>query len=1060
MSKVIFDTETKQKITIRTALDRGIAKNPKRFNLPKNKVLIPSGKTKKLITPYQASILVKKGELQINKIIGDFDLEVDEKSIIKNNQLGKREQSRIIKENKNNNIIRHILTPTEKTSSYALYDFLKNNNIRGRGTIICSQDGYVLFDEELNITDPFSKWWKDKNGWLIGMINSTFHAWVSQTSNKGYNETYYMLNRMGDKKYNIKPKTRITREYKDGDVSLNHMGKIKNIFNNTRTVFMWVPRQNINAEKYYQTYRENKTNSCFFDGVERYMINNDRKESKAILNKLQSFKDLYNNGVPEKDLQLVCDQLKINVEINDVFNSNYISIEGKKSRNNKIRFINTYLNHLDENKFIDNNINEDVETFKEMRKIIKQCIINNEYFYYKGTQNEPNKIFTKDKIYIHKNKLNDIIKDFNNEIDINNYSINIKEDDKLYDFLKQGVNYNAHCAFNKLHTLDNRVIEKDKRYTEYDMKSAYAQYKNCKYYIGFPNMMTPEIQLENWTVKKCKKYIGYYKIYLRHIQDENKRNIMSELGFDNNKYYVLTSPEILFYSTFCDFDIISGSYSFKSLDIDMTEEMKEKIEIEKYRKNITVKPYAIWTGKLNAVHTHSTMKTNISKELAETISENYNHMSYIDTRDINDELKKDEVYNNDDLIECIVSNENKNIYWLGHIGGFITAYTRINVIEQLLKFKHKQIVGFKLDGFIIEKSKDDTIINNMLDNDIWYDAGEKPTKCDFAWGFKIYEPCSSLNSIFVKSKSEYHDQLFNNRVSYLIGAGGTGKSHSVLDKLKDTIYLTACWSLCVGKSNEYNIKSMSVHQFIGIGCESYLDTHKPPKRILIDEITMIDKKYIKQIIKKCPYSQIFIAGDIDEYGYYQCAFKDVEVIKPTTKETIIFTKNYRCKDNILLQRLNDLRKYMKDTKFHNKKILDYVKNNFNDRIIDEQYLIDTYDYKKDWILVSVTNGEKSQTDYYSKLLKGKKYICKTHTKDDVHRRLNDIDAYLNGDIAYDIQPSKRFIQQDAFTIHGFQGKTIKNPERLFIDLKHIFCSRQLYTALSRVECLNQIYLIN
>jgi len=1056
MSKVIFDTETKQKITIRTAIDRGIVKNVKRFILPKNKVLIPSGRTKKLITPFQASILVKKGKLQINKIIGDFDLEVDAKHMIKNNQLGKRQQTRIRKENKNLNIIRHILTPDEKRDVYALYDFFKNNNISGQGTIICSQDGYVLFDEEVNIPEGKLSSWFKRTGFFIGMIDSDYHAWILTTNDKGLVENYY---RKQGKKYVLKPKQLITREYKGKKLSMNHLTKIKNTFNNTRTVFMWVPRQNIDAEKYYQTYRENKTNSCFFDGVERYINNKNTNDSKALLNKLESMKQLYKNGVPEKDLQMVCDQLKINVDINDIFNNNYLSIKGKKSsKRGTVKFINTYLNHLDDNKFIDNNMDEFIDTYKEMRNIIRECIKNNEYYYYKGTTNEPNKIFTKDKVYVHKNKLNDIIKDFNNEIDINNYSIDIKENDKLYDFLKQGVNYNAHCAFNKLHNLDNEKIETDNKYIEYDMKQAYSQYQNSKYYIGFPNMMTPEIQLKNWTVKKCKKYIGYYKIYLREIQDKNKRLIMSELGFENNKYYILSSPEILFFDTFCDFDIISGSYSFKSLDIELNEEMKEKIQIDKYRKNIEVKPYAIWTGKLNATYTHTTMKTHIDKRLAETISQNYNHMSIIDTRELSNDFNNDEVYANNDLVECIVSNENKSVHWLGHIGGYITAYTRINVLEQLLKFNHNQIIGFKLDGFIIEKSKYDTKINNMLDNDLWYDAGEKPTKCNFSWGFKIYEECLSLNSIFVK-KNEYHEKLFNNRISYLVGAGGTGKSHSILDKLKDTIYLTACWSLCVGKSNEYNIKSLSIHQFIGIGCESYLDTHNPPRRILIDEITMIDKKYIKQIIKKCPYSQIFIAGDVDEYGYYQCAFKDVEVIKPIKKETIKFTTNYRCKDDILLQRLNNLRKYMKDTKFHNKKILQYVIDNFNDRIIDEQFLIDTYDYKKDWILVSITNGENSQTIYYSKLLKGKKYICKSHSKGDVYKRLEGNDAYLNGDIVCDIKPSKRFIQQDAYTIHGFQGKTIKNPNRLFIDLNNIFCSRQLYTALSRVENLNQIYLI-
>ena len=55
---------------------------------------------------------------------------------------------------------------------------------------------------------------------------------------------------------------------------------------------------------------------------------------------------------------------------------------------------------------------------------------------------------------------------------------------------------------------------------------------------------------------------------------------------------------------------------------------------------------------------------------------------------------------------------------------------------------------------------------------------------------------------------------------------------------------------------------------------------------------------------------------------------------------------------------------------------------------------------------------------------------------------------------------KRFEKQNAFTIHSFQGLTIKDPEKLYIDLNNIFCARQIYTALSRVQKLEQIFIID
>jgi hypothetical protein len=921
---------------------------------------------------------------------------------------------------------------------------LKRNNIVGRGRLIIAQDGYVIEtnedrDNDINVFLPYSKWWKEE-GVYIGMIDSDTSAWSQTSALNGELHKYVSHKQttfdreLGRKKYIIDPKSVIEKRYKK--VNMNN---IKKDYDNTRTVFIWSPDIDINPEKIYQTFRDNEQATCFFDGIERFVKGKDDKNLKPILNKLNKFKEIYNNGIPEKDIQTVCDQLNITVNINDIFNNDMLNIKPKKQSRGTVKFINSYMNHLDDNKFIDNNEVILINTKKEMKKIIKEYIYNDDIYYYEGTIGDPRKIYTYDKVYKYDNKVNNIIKEFNDSIKINDFTINIKKDKELYDFIKQGVNYNAHLAFNRTKDMDMAKIENNKVFIEYDMKSAYSQYKKSSYYIGFPNLMTPEIQLENWTVEKCKTHIGYYKIYLKSINDNNKKLIMNEMGLLENKHYVLTSPEILFYNNFCSFDIISGSYSFTPYHIELTEEMKTKIN--------DVKPYAIWAGKLNSVITHSVLRTTTTNDMCNVLSNKYDNIKL--NKYIDDETKK---------VECVIRKEYEFVNWLGHIGGFITSYTRINVLEQLLKFKHQQIIGFKLDGFIIQKSNIDYKINENLNLDIWYPAGDKPTKAYFNWGMYIYDDYQG--SIFKQEKKEYHKDIFNNRISFLVGAGGTGKSHSILEPLKDTLYLSACWSLCVDKSNEYKVNTMSIHKFVGLGCEAYMKTHKKPARIFMDEITMFDKKYIKQIINECKYSQIFIAGDIDVYGYYQCAFKDINVIKPIKNQIITFTHNYRCKDDILLKRLNDLREYMRNTNFNNDLILQYVKDIFNDRKTNEQYLIDTYDYKNDNILVSLTKTEKSQTKYYTDLLKGNKYICISHSKDDVYKRLNGKEAYLTGDIIYDMNKDiKRFIKQDAYTIHGFQGKTIYEPYRLFIDLKYIFCPRQLYTALSRVEYLDQIYLI-
>ena len=69
-------------------------------------------------------------------------------------------------------------------------------------------------------------------------------------------------------------------------------------------------------------------------------------------------------------------------------------------------------------------------------------------------------------------------------------------------------------------------------------------------------------------------------------------------------------------------------------------------------------------------------------------------------------------------------------------------------------------------------------------------------------------------------------------------------------------------------------------------------------------------------------------------------------------------------------------------------------------------------------------------------------------------------SHLVGEIIYDpVDVTKRLEKRHGFTIHGFQGITVKTPDRLFIDSDKIFCPRQLYTALSRVEHLEQIHIL-
>lgn len=1116
MSK-IFDTVTKRDISISTALKNGLIKNPARFIIPRDKVIIPVKGGREIVTVAKATKLLKAGKIKLSQVLGSYDLIQPDIIIlgavtsptVKKPNITKTEK-KAIKNQFGSGLVRYVLTPDDKKDAYAFYNFLKNNNISGKGKFIVAQNGRVLteinrhtintgtkdnptlVEIDLDITLPLSKWWKDNNGHLIGMIDSDRHAWIysddfNKRGPKDIRETPYIMGKDDNN----------NRVYVVDD-TLNKTNQKRLLAANkkTVTVFYWSPSVNVPSTKLYQTFRLASGNTCFLDVIESFLngkLENDNGKSKAgyagKLEKLQAYRAIYPDGIPEgDDIQKLANDLKLNFEINDVLNNNVLSYKSNSKKTSgglTVRFMNSRFNHVDKNEFVTADSNNEIEV--KDRKIMTAKIdelTGVEPFYYIGTHNEPSKIFTKDGTYIYKSEINDIIHAFNKLKGIYDFALDYKNDYDKCRFIHYGVNYNAHCAFSNFHEYTTEHIEKSGKFTEYDMKEAYTQYEQYKHYVGFPTYMTPTIKLENWTVDKCRDHVGYYLVKVVKITKKNTKLIMEDMGFIKNSEYVLTTPEILLFNEFgVKFEFILASYTFKTKHIDMVffdGPMKKKIPTQKFGKWITQKPYAIWAGKLNRIQKTETRKTITNFDMAQVLSHQYKSVT-INPR-YNNKTNDEYSYDN---VECKIEFDKKSVQWLGHIGGFITAYTRCIVLDSLLRVKYNQLIGFKLDGFIM-KGKAQHIEADILergdDNILW--TNSKKVKCNFNWGNGIYSPCldaaegyntstydldndrinNDANNIY--KHSGLPQQLFNKRVSILQGPGGTGKSHAILNTLRDTLYICASWKLITEKVQEYpGLRGITYHQLLGLGCDSYIKTHRHPTRVFVDEITQIDKKIIARIIKALPHTQIFLAGDVDEFGYYQCSFKEVQVIKDfKDMEIIKFTKNYRCKDDELLKRLTELRHVMQNTKFNNTTIKMFVRHAFKDRKITEEELKKTYDYKTDWVLCSTTNKdnckEKPQTTHYTEILTGEKYLCIRHERNHIYKKLaGEKNVYLKGDIVCGPPPNKRFEKRHAYTIHSFQGVTIKSPSRLFIDTNNIFDPRQLYTAISRVERLDQIYII-
>ena len=146
-------------------------------------------------------------------------------------------------------------------------------------------------------------------------------------------------------------------------------------------------------------------------------------------------------------------------------------------------------------------------------------------------------------------------------------------------------------------------------------------------------------------------------------------------------------------------------------------------------------------------------------------------------------------------------------------------------------------------------------------------------------------------------------------------------------------------------------------------------------------------------------------------------------------------KNYRFKDDLQLKAANYLRSCIKSKTLSNMGMLPY-------QIVDKYYVKANYGVK-DIILVSQHKYNNEWTETFKDL---EKYKVTNNTRD-----------YKNGDVVYEKIKNVNTELRHGYTIHSVQGETFTN--KIYIDMRSMTSARIFYTAISRAEYSEQIYLI-
>lgn len=764
---------------------------------------------------------------------------------------------------------------------------------------------------------------------------------------------------------------------------------------------------NIKINKIIQFFQGANNGLCFFNPIREWAENkydeakgsSTKKRYKTILTKLTDYEIEYKNGVTEDNINLLCNELKIDVSIlSPLTEKTYLHCKSSIKGLKHFKFINNRLNHIELNEYLKN----DEPVFcnnEEMIKIKNELSKNKDYHIFSRFSDKITSIQTLENNYKLRNETNEIFHNFEIETDLINCKIDDITQPELSKFIKNGTHYNGTIDFKDVKTYDINDIY------HIDMKKAYPSFYLCKFYEGFLGKITD--------FRKTNKIegVGIYYIYDLVIPENHKfyaYNDKMKIYFSNNIY---TSPELKFLSSIgSTYKILCGCWGVQPKDFRFNNEMLENNN------------YSLWTGKCDCHH----LKNKISMDGDEDL---YNVI--LSTLD-ND--KK------------IIMNANKEItvyydkphnFHLGHITSFILSYQRLNIIEQFLTMDYDNIIRICVDGiYSIDEPKilknsfrpknDEKNFNNVAGN--YYISNIE---------HNLY--IQNIYSLFL-NPSNLAENREHNKNELHLGAGGCGKTHvNLLDKgFINVLYVAPSWKLARNKYKEYKIHTTVLARVDTKDIEKINYVKRFSNVLIIDECSMMSEEQKNRIFDLYKDFKIIFCGDL---GYQLSAYEGQEMTTKGFNKIIEYKTNHRCKDDKLLFLLQQLRTMIKSTEITGEEMIKYVKEYIKDSIINKDKLKTLYKIE-DMILTGTKLSRDDYTDMFKDL---KKYYVEETTR-----------FYSKGDIFIDEEPPSSIIRH-GYTTHSIQGETAHH--NLYIDLNGMWDRRMLYTALSRAKYLNQIYLI-
>jgi hypothetical protein len=787
--------------------------------------------------------------------------------------------------------------------------------------------------------------------------------------------------------------------------------------------------------KIQQKYREGLTH-CILEPL--YILWNkmsensesdaSRKRCRQVANRIKNLESVYPEGVPQGvDMEVVARVANRCIVIHDFLGK---VIERYNVRARKFfRFTNTRLNHVEAGVLAWDGEFEKVSQ-EQMNQLIFEHDRDDIFYLYGGDINRDTQyndvhdnacrsLRSVKGAYAVFNADYEIFKEFSKSVGINNYGIDAVKFPLLNKFLLESRIINS--APTPLCDAPNDIDDAN----HLDLEKAYAQHKNAPNYKGFLGHITDWARVDA-DPSFLTNHVGVFQFKVLSCSN----SLLEKLGIYAGNEYILPSPEIEYMiSLGVEVALYAGCWG-STFDIEYTPEM------------LAERRYCTWAGKLGMDNPCDTYTFRGDAGWAACLK---------------NMIGEESVHYYRECSMIVVRIPKKSYMTRHHILSFITSYTRMNMINSMTQIEESggELIKVILDGIYYRGEVVDIEIPHKNNKDMKRHIGFRDT-----W----YNPVSNFGANAVGTDAwAQMDTRFDipadkiQNVVVLTGAGGTGKSHSVLQNLTipKVLYVVPTHILGRKMKAKTGCEYTTIHKLIGIRqkegstetekTRSYRDEFKEPACIFIDELTMIEKSWIDRAIEMYPNSKIFVAGDVDTNQWFQCrngyTGNFSEVWMPTAKHHIVdYTVDYRAKD----QALKDLKLAIRAE----------MKRIFTGESVD---IARMRMFIKDYISKNPCLQSCSFEEGASMFLKGDIWIAGTQKTNTRLLEMGVVSGYINKFREVVTEEEDGAEKRGSFTTHSFQGLTLET-ERVFISLD-FFEYAMLYTSISRVCNINQLVII-